>query len=96
MTEPTTPADGTCVVCGHVEGQLQPLAGYLLTPRQEIRARALDSAAVMLGPMVEPGEEDGAEELTELLDSLGAYWLKLARQGAVWVEHGDTEEPDRG
>jgi hypothetical protein len=78
---------------GPADEPLQPLAGYLLTPEQEIRARALDSTATALGPLlatlavlVDAARTAG---VGPVLDDAEEFWRQAARRAASWVEHGD-------
>lgn len=59
---------------------------YMLSTAQEIRARALDSAAHLLGPCV--GEVIGEAPYEVVLAAAGDEWLRLAVNGARYIESG--------
>lgn len=62
------------------------LDDYGLTGQQEIRARALDSAAHLVGPML--GDVLGEAPYEAILNTAGDEWLRLAVNGARYIESG--------
>jgi hypothetical protein len=62
------------------------LAASGLGQSQEIRARALDSAAKLLGPCL--GEVIGEAPSGVVLAAAGDEWLRLAVNGARYIESG--------